>query len=218
MTPASSEDEIAFQLRKALLQFSDEVAGSHRWLSEVERWKELVFSLLSRALPLSSAVVRHAVAFLASLGLLEIDAELTGPEHAVRRRRLTEALLDLGWSDENAARAFGIIREAGQGLDQHFSGKVQLALRKYAELMLVELTATFAFTALDEAATRDALTLWLQNVADLPVSLRTPDLTDFCQRYGVDEPTVIRVADSINVNLAFLDDVLASHARAATRD
>jgi hypothetical protein len=218
MTSTSSEDEIEFQLRKALLQYSDEISGSHRWLWEVERWKELIFSLLNRALPLSSTMIRHAIASLAPLGLLEINAALTGPEHTLRERRLTEVLLDLGWNDENAARAFAIIREAGQGLEKHFGGKVQLALRKYAELMLTELSDTFAFTALDEAATRDALTLWLQNVADLPVSLRTQDLTDFCQRYGVDELTVIRVADSIDVNLALLDDVLASHARATTRD
>jgi hypothetical protein len=218
MTSASSEDEIEFQLRKALLQYSDELVGSHRWLWEVERWKELVFSLLSRALPLSSEVIRRAIASLASLGLLEINAALTGPDHALRERRLTEALLDLGWNQENAARAFAIIREAGEALEKHFGGKVQLALRKYAELMLTELSATFAFTTLDDASTRDALTLWLQNVADLPLSLRTSDLTDFCQRYGVDEVTVIRVADSIDVNLAFLDDVLASHARATTKD
>jgi hypothetical protein len=174
--------------------------------------------LLSRALPLSSTAIRHAITSLASLGLLEINAELTGAEHAVRERRLTEALADLGWGEENAARAFAIIREAGQGLEKHFGGKVQLALRKYAELMLTELAGTFAFTTLDEAATRDALTLWLQNVADLPISLRTQDLTDFCGRHGVDELTVIRVADSIDVNLAFLDDVLASHARATTKD
>jgi hypothetical protein len=218
MTSANSEDEIEFQLRKALLQYSDEIAGSHRWLWEVERWKELVFSLLSCALPLSSEIIRRAIASLASLGLLEINAALTGPEHALRERRLTEVLLDLGWNEENAARAFAIIREAGQGLEKHFGGKVQLALRKYAELMLTELSATFAFTTLDDASTRDALTLWLQNVADLPLSLRTSDLTDFCRRYGVDELTVIRVADSIDVNLAFLDDVLASNARATTKD
>jgi hypothetical protein len=115
------------------------------------------------------------------VGLLEISADLTGPEHVVRQRRLIEAILDLGWTEENAARAFAIIREAGQGLGQHFGGKVQLALRKYADFMLMELAATFAFTTLDEDATRDALTLWPQNVADLPISLRTQTRPLNCQ-------------------------------------
>lgn len=218
MTPPSSEDEIAFQLRKAILEFSDEVAESHRWLWEVERWKELVFSLLSRALPVNSTVIRRAIATLGSLGLLDINAELTGPDHAIRQNRLIGTLVDLGWTEDDAVRAFSIVREAAQGIEKHFGGKTQLVLRKYAELMIVELSTTFALTSLDEAATRDALTLWLQNVADLPVSLRTPELTEFCERHGVDAPAVIRVADSLDVNLAFLDDILASHARATTRD
>jgi hypothetical protein len=72
--------------------------------------------VLNRALPFNSTVIRRAVAALTSLGLLEINAALTGPEYALRERRLIEALLDLGWNEENAARAFAIIREADLSL------------------------------------------------------------------------------------------------------
>src|SRR2546427_5798374 len=72
-TQKSSHGEAEFLLRKLLLYGGNEVAHSYRWLSEAERWKELVFALLTRTTKLPQIAVRDLADRLHKLELLKIS-------------------------------------------------------------------------------------------------------------------------------------------------
>jgi hypothetical protein len=125
--------------------------------------------------------------------------------------RIVELMLEAGFSRPEADNALQVICEAADSLVQHHNGKVQHYLRHYGERMLDEALAAFRFTTLDEGAAKYAFTYWLQNVLNMPLSLRDVSVLSFCRQYGLTVDDLIAAADELDLNLALLDDLILGH-------
>jgi hypothetical protein len=67
--------------------------------------------------------------------------------------------------------------------------------------------------ALGGNLTKRALAVWLQNVANLPVSLQAPSMAEFCKKHGFSADELAEAADEENVNRAALDDLIEYWSR-----
>src|SRR5258705_6503661 len=85
-----------FLLRKLIVQNGEEVIASHRWLWEKDRWKELVFSIVSRAGGLTERDAHVLVDQMDALGLIsvrklaDIDGKSGDPNHAIMSTQISE--------------------------------------------------------------------------------------------------------------------------------
>jgi len=212
----TANDEAQHLLRKMLLYGGAEVAGSHQWLSEIDRWKELVLALLTRTTKLPQTTVRLVTDHLLHLDLLHIPvlAQLLkgkplAPdlEHP-NSRHIIQALQEGGFSHAEAVKGLTVICEAALALSVNFSGKIQFYLRSYGEKMVKDAQTLFHFSQLDQEAVRYAFTLWLQNVLQMPLSLRDETVESFSKANGLTSKQLFEAADDLDVNVAMVDDLL----------
>ena len=222
MMNANSHPEAEYVLRRALALVDDDLAARHRWLWETERWHELVVALLSRVTVRSEMDVRAATESLGDAGLLDVEALSASCQSGTTlepdtplARRIREVLEDSGFKPDEAQKGATVLCEVAHGFSAHFQGQVQCYLRHYGELMLSESRRFFQFSALDEASVRFALTYWLQNVLNMPLSLVDDDMRALCQEHGIQPSDIMAAADTFGVNLALVDDVISRYV--ATR-
>jgi hypothetical protein len=215
---ANRQAEIQYLLRRAVATEGQYLAWGHLWASERERWRELVFALLTHVTSLTHPEIRALTDQLDDAGLLDVSmlAEIQQEKGrdaslGVHARSILDCLQEGGFGKEEALRGLDVICEAALSLQRQFDGKVQRYLRRYGELMLRELDEFFHFTALDAHATRAAFTYWLQNALNMPLPLLDERVTAACQRLRVQPDELIVAADELGINLAFLDDVLLSY-------
>ena len=175
-----------------LLLGGDEIAASHSWPSELHRWKELVFALLTRTTSLPQATVRGLADYLLGLNLLHIPllAKLLKGKPPVldfnqpNSRRIVRILENGGFSCEEAILGLTVICEAALTLNSHFCGKIQFYLRGYAERMVNEVQTLFHFSLMNRDDVGHAFSFWLQNVANMPLSLQDPGVDAFSRANG----------------------------------
>jgi hypothetical protein len=212
----AANDEAQHLLRKMLLYGGTEVAGSHQWLSEFDRWKELVLALLTRTTSLPQNTVRLVTEHLLHLDLLQVPvlAQLLkgkplAPdlEHP-NSRYFIQALQESGFSHDEAVKGLTVVCEAATALSANFSGKIQLYLRSYGEKMVEEAQTLFHFSQLDQEAVQYAFTLWLQNVLHMPLSLQDEIVESFSNANGLTSKQVFDAADELDINVALVDDLL----------
>jgi hypothetical protein len=214
--------DLQFRLEKLLLTEGPEIALTHPWLSETDRWNELVFAILTQIIGGPESDIRDITLLLSDLALLHIPAlaELHSDEATIDRatvpaRRILEVLDEVGIQPEQAFQALTAIVEAAYGLQTHFHGKLQRYLRHYGELMLAELKQSFQFSTLSDAQVGFAFTYWLQNVLAMPLSLFDADVQAFCQLYGLQPEALIAEADKLDINLGLMDDLIRNHMQHA---
>lgn len=207
-----------YLLRKMLLQEAKGLALEYPWLSENDRWAELVFAILSSIVSLQEDEVREIVEQMADLDLLDISVLA-----AIRRGgvpikidqepagRIVSFMQEHGFSPDEAQRGLTAVCEAALGLHEHHGGKVQCYLRSYGELILREVENNFNFTTLDSVEVERAFTYWLQNALDMPLSLKDKTVNDFCRQHNLDISQLIEAADSLDINLGLVDDIILLH-------
>jgi len=221
MTTAAPVEEAIFQLKKTMTLEGDELGVTQSWMWEADRWKELVFALLTKATNASDAEVRLVTEQIAELDLIAVD-KLAALSHSTqadrmgvpRPRRIIEIMLAGGFTEDEAENGLSIVIEAAAGLQEHYDGKVQRYLRHYGELMLDQIDNSFSFTALDHEAVADAFTYWLQNVLNMPLSLIDDSVQRYAKMIGVTPAELVAAADEIDMNLAMVDDLCDLHVSA----
>src|SRR5262249_14956232 len=119
-----------------------------------------------------------------------------------------KVLTEAGLSQDEARAGLKVLCETAIGIQDHFSGKVQLYLRSIGERLLNEIFHHFHFSDLKPEDVKYAFTLWLQNVAQLPLSLRDAHLITMCQAEGIVVDDLLTAADELDLNLAFVDDMV----------
>jgi hypothetical protein len=207
----SKSEEAQFLLRKMMFLVASH-GTSHPWLWEGDRWKELVFALVTRTSNLSEAATRAVTEQLLHLGLLEvrglaaIEPVSLGPD--VLSARIIDIFHEAGMTGEDALRSFTTIREAAKALTKHHDGKVQLFLRRCAEQMIEEAMHLFNFSELSSNEATYALTYWLQNVANMPVSLKDETVKALASQHGLTVDDIFEAADALDINVALVDDIL----------
>jgi hypothetical protein len=204
MSPA--QDPAAFALRKLLQSGAGEMLEPLPWADEESRWFELVFSLFAAVSDAPEGELRALVGTLASLELITVEALVSSPETAVQRA--VDEAIAAGIDATAATAALGAATEAANVLAGSYGGKMQLLLREEGEALLRNITEKLGISALDQGAVGHALTYWLQNTLNLPLSLRDRALQEFAGRLGVSVQELVSAADSLDLNVALIDDLI----------
>jgi hypothetical protein len=199
-----------FSLQKLLLVHGEQLAAHHQWISEEDRWFELIFSLLVTACDLPEWQVRGVVDRIASIRLLSIDA-LADPD-GVALGRAKAMAIEGGLGADGVEGALNAAAEAARAVKRDYGGKLQKLLRAESERLLNSITVAFGIDSLTRDQTGAALTYWLQNIMNAPLSLRDGDLAGFAQAQGLSPDDVIRGADSLDLNIALVDDLIRLNA------
>jgi hypothetical protein len=213
---SSTNDDAQYLLRKMLVLAGEEVSASHQWLSEIERWKELVFALLTQTTKLPQTTVRVLTDEMLQLDLLDIPllAKLVkGKTPALDlknkyTRRIIQLLQEGGFSHDEAVKGLTVVSEVAIGLDKQFSGKIQFYLRSYAEQIVKDAQTMFQFSKMDKHGVRYAFTYWIQNVLNMPLSLDDKSVESFSKAYGLTSKQFFDAADEMDVNVALVDDLV----------
>jgi hypothetical protein len=215
-----TEDRLA-ALRTFILERWHLFAGNpaqYPWPWESARWHELVFCLLFRLgePELQPAMARTMTTILATLDLLRAErlAGLVDEKGEIDLDHvdvalMTQLLQRAGLDHSKTVTVITTLCQTALGLQRRYDGRVQGYLRHYGQLMLDAIPQDFAYSQAGVQDIRHAFTHWLQNVANLPVPISEPSVTRFCQANRVTSDELVRVADELDVNVAFLDDLVA---------
>jgi hypothetical protein len=210
---------VSYLLRKLVAGGEEIVSRHHPWLWEHNRWKELVFCILTQTVSGDQERLRVITDHLDILGLIQIESLAALVENGqvnFNNNRLADELLDFlmenGFEKTAAEKSVVSLAEVADGIHKNFDGKVQHYLRTYGELLLKDLPKKFKFSQLDSSQARQVFIFWMQNVLTLPLSLEDETMKIFAGRYGVEPADLIKEADEMGLNLSLLDDLIqASH-------
>jgi hypothetical protein len=204
-----------FVIRKLILDHGNEIAQNHQWLWEKDRWKELVFCILTRANDLADIKIRSITDQLESLDLLDekflssMNREGQLNLNDKRLRQFIYLLNDHGFSENESISSVVAIVEAASFFAKKYDGKVQLLFRRFGEALLKNLKEEMKLSSLSEKETSFALTYWLQNSLHLPLSLKDESITSFCKKHEITELELEEASDEVGINLALLDDLIS---------
>nr|AUN37270.1 hypothetical protein [uncultured bacterium] len=207
-----------FILRKLVVQDGDQLIASHRWLWEKDRWKELVYSIVTYSSGLPDNEARLVVDQLDALGLLSVrrlaEADLSeDSEHSLLIEQITELLADSGLSSEARDKTVTALSQAATFFTNKYRGRVQAFLRQFGERLVEELRAGIGFSTLTPVEADLVLTYWLQNILELPLSLKDESVAEFASKHGMDIEEYIETADSMGLSVGFLDDLVNYQGR-----
>lgn len=215
--PDVSTEQTLDELIVDLTNRYDVPADRYPWANESERWYELAFCTLASVgepdVPPERA--RAATEVLRELDLLQLqpltDSEgadvLDDPDSTPRLVR--NVLVREGFDEETADRAAVALCDVARSLRERHDGNVQQYLRQYGAQMVEDAPEQFELSGEDDAVVRRVVTLWLQNVLNMPVGRSTAAVEDFCDRYDVTFEELVAAADRTDVNLALVDDLVA---------
>lgn len=217
----SAPTEGVFALRLAVWKYASQVRPASPWISELDRFDELVFALFTRMTHRTELEARQLVEGLRALGLLDVptlaavplEAGHVAPAEDPAVQRLFRTISDSGLTDEVSRRMTVTLVELAQALMRGYDGKLQRYLRRYGERMLAELGDSFSFSQLSQEQVLGAFTYWLQNALLMPLSLVDDSVRAFAKSHGLTESDLIASADELGLNLAWMDDVLEADAR-----
>ena len=195
-----------FVLQKLALQHGEQLSAEHQWISEEDRWLELVFSLLSHSVDHPQWFVRAVVGRIATLRLLSVSALASPDGVALARAKLMAQ--EAGLSAEGVEKALNAAAEAAKSIEAKFSGKLQRLLRAESEKTLANIRQALEINSIDQRVSGLALTFWLQNVMNAPLSLRDEEVSRFSADEGLGPADIIEAADALDLNLALVDDLI----------
>jgi len=230
----SNISEIEFQLRKLITKYSD-LFVYHQWPSEHERWVELIFALVTRIGKKPESEIRDIIEELDDLELLDIeelsniskvgnDIDFNSPfakrviESLSESRFTEEGFKKPGFTEDESKSSFLIMHEAAKSLMERHNGKIQKYLRKYGQQMVDELAQNFSFSSMDEKDIKYAFIYWLQNVLNMPLHLEAESIETFSKDFQITNEELVREADSLDINIALLDDMIDQHMQNTKKD
>jgi hypothetical protein len=209
----ASDKKAHHLLKKLIYVAGGSVASSHQWLWEGERWKELVFALLAQVSTVGEDAVREIADELYQLDLLDVET-LAGLRRKGRgdestAGRIIAIMREGGIGKDEAALGLASICDAASGLVANHSGKIQFYFRAHAQRMVKDAQKVFGLSAMKEHEARMAITYWLQNVLNMPLSLQDKTINTFAGEHGVTGAALYAAADELDLNVALLDDLVA---------
>lgn len=214
-------EEARFQIRKVIAQTGDDlepILGPWAW--EGARLAELFYAILVSVSDVDEFALHDLVERMQEMALLNPDELGALDESAANTdpiaKRIQALMIEDGVSEEAAGRAVRAWVGISRVLSDRYAGLIQRYLREYAERLLAEAPSVFVGTSLSDAELRNALRLWLQVCFNMPLTLVDESMKDFCQSHKIKTETLIEAADSLNLSLPLLDDLLRMKAEAPT--
>ena len=183
--------------------------SSSIWASENARWTELVFCLLHQCSDVDSEYTRAAVTMLQDLDLLDAN-KLIFLDDTTSENTITffTILKQHGFSESATQRAAKVLFGAANVVNTQYDGKIQRYLRQHGQIMRDELVDSFADSILTKQQLEYAIGHWLQNVLNLPISLETKAVREFCEKNKISIEDLLQASDVLNINVAIVDDLL----------
>lgn len=181
----------------------------HVWMSEADRWAELVYFLLRQCSKQEPELLRNIVSTLQDLGVLKID-KLSIPAKSTDAPTvvLNHVLKQHGISNEEIQRFLSILTRVTYVVQKDYGGKIQFYLRRHGEALRDELVKAFSNDAAAEKQMRIAITHWLQNGLSLPISQEQQAIKEYCDKYGNSVEALWEAADELDINFAVVDDLM----------
>ncbi|MEE1621928.1 hypothetical protein ACQ7DA_09555 [Zafaria sp. J156] len=152
---------------------------------------------------------RAAVAALDGAGVLSPeDLARAGDDADERSVVVRHVLRRHGFDPGAAGAAAAVLAQVAGAVQERHGGLVQRMLRAHAEQMRQELLGMVADPRGLEEPLRQAFAHWLQNAADLPISLVDAPVRAFLDARGIGVEQLEGAADAVDLNIALVDDVL----------
>ena len=203
------------ELRDAYVNYRNRLPDIFVWEDEKQRLNKLYFCLLLRISGKDEVEVSRIIAALDYLNLLDTEnlakAELVGGKGRKGNKiasLISDILIHNGIESKTANECVVAICEVAKGINISYQGKLQKFLRKYANLMLEELNDTFSFSRIAEEDERYIFTHWLQDVLEMPIPLSNEFVEKFCEEKDIKVGDLIEAADSLDINVAVVDDLI----------
>jgi hypothetical protein len=181
---------------------------SSPWIFESDRFSELAFCIISQYTRSNLEDARIAADKLAEVGLLSATILSSMGESANAKQPIVHILKRYGFSAKEALVAADSLIALARAIEKEYNGKIQHAARKHAESLREELVTKLKDGISDEPKLRHAISLWLQNAFSLPISLERKSVTDFCNQNSIRIQDLGKAADSLDLNLAIVDDII----------
>jgi hypothetical protein len=196
------------QLAEAYRAHADSLP-QYGWPSEVDRWIELLVCVIHQTRSAGRIEdVREVLEIWQKLDLIspsKLVAVKAGSEEEVV---LLFTLKQEGFNPDEARRAVEAATKSAEAININYKGKVQHCLRAHATTLRDELVLALGNTGLAEDKIRYAVTHWLQNTTNAPISLEHESVLAFCKDNGIDIGALREAADELDINLSQLDDLL----------
>jgi hypothetical protein len=203
------------KLAEAFRAYGDALP-QYGWPSEVDRWMELLVCVIHQTRSASRIEdVREVLEIWQKLDLIapqRLVAVAPGSEQEVV---LLFILKQEGFNPDEAKRAVEAAVKTAEAVNVHYNGKIQHCLRAHATMLRDELVQAFENTGLPEGKMRYAVTHWLQNTTNAPISLEHESVLAFCRDNGIDMGALREAADELDINLSQLDDLLEAQAESS---
>jgi hypothetical protein len=210
--------DLTSEIAQLFFDYRGFLPNAFRWESEKDRWHELVFCLYSALSEQNFETSRRVVSNLANLHLLEADDLASAitkkgtldPEHS-RATTLLEILKENGIDRRVAERIVLSICEAARGIHAKH-GHLQKLFWRHAQAMLTDLGSVIALSDVSKDVERRALSMWLQNVFEMPLSRSETAVEAFCMQKNCTSEELADAADQVGIHHAVLDDLIHLHA------
>ena len=194
-----------------LAMYGDHVSSVPRylWESEEDRWIELLACLLYRVSGLTMSSTRQLILIWRQFELTKPstlkELEPGGDAH----RLISFSLAQSGMAADQIDSSIAMLQSAARAVDSAYGGKIQVLLRKHAEATRDELATVLENSGLSCQSLKVAITNWLQNTTNAPLTLEDESVLRFCEHQGIGPKELESIADHLNLNLALMDDVIA---------
>lgn len=156
--------------------------------------------------PQSLAVLFLGIETLAGLETVEGG---DGDERIREDSVLVHRILNrYAFTDAEVDRSIREIAEFARVVQRDYDGHVQRFLRTYAREMSDDLVSGIEDGTLSEQSRRYAVTRWLQNAANMPLSMEHEAIAEFCRQENVDVEDLYDAVDDPGWTMTFVDDML----------
>lgn len=207
----------AEELLAALYNAGNQFLSDYPWEFEEDRSAELLVCSLIVDAEISPETARDAIETLKKFGLVDpLRLSSLSPELQAFVKQL---FLQLGCNGEQSEKATNLLSALGAMVKKTWDGYLQRFLREHGRKMVAELGAILNSAGISDSASRKIATLWLQNVANVPVLLSSDRyIQAFCREHQLSDTELVETADRLGLNISVLDDLLAMEQMASSQD
>lgn len=179
------------------------------WASEKDRWEELLVCVINQINPEPNIEeIRAVIDILGKINLTSAENLSNIKVESKEYNFIFFLFQRFNFTDEETNLALETIISLSKIVNKNFDGKIQRYMRIYFEIMRNEMCESFKDIGLSSKQIRYAVTHWLQNSTNAPLSLEHKAVETFYNENGTNENEFIKAADDLDINLAVIDDLL----------